>query len=114
MTLSLALSAIIAAACQAPAEAAPPLESNFWAVTTSGVRAQEPQDTPPRPRRQKASRHVILLHGGGVVRGLARPTADGGYEVKHDGSWRPIPAERIERASLEARLLGSTTAGRRR
>ncbi|MEE2939918.1 MAG: HEAT repeat domain-containing protein, partial [Planctomycetota bacterium] len=55
-------------------------------------------------RRQKASRHVILLHGGGVVRGLARPTDDG-YEVKHDGSWRPVPAARIERASLEAKLL---------
>ena len=105
MTLSLALSAIIAAACQAPAEAAPPLGSNLSAATTSDVRAQEAQDTPPRPRRQRASRHVILLHGGGVVRGLARPTADGGYEVKHDGSWRPIPAESIERASLEARLL---------
>lgn len=105
MTLSLALSAIIVAACLAPAEAAPPLGSNLSAATTSDVRAQEAQDTPPRPRRQRASRHVILLHGGGVVRGLARPTADGGYEVKHDGSWRPIPAESIERASLEARLL---------
>ena len=105
MTLSLALSAIIAAACHAPAEAAPPLGSNLSVAPGSGARAQEAQDTPPRPRRQKASRHVILLHGGGVVRGLARPTADGGYEVKHDGSWRPIPAESIERASLEAKLL---------
>ncbi|MEC8511261.1 MAG: HEAT repeat domain-containing protein [Planctomycetota bacterium] len=105
MTLTLALSAILAATCQAPAQAAPPLEANLSAAPASGVRTQEPQDTPARPRRQKASRHVILLHGGGVVRGLARPTADGGYEVKHDGSWRPIPAERIERASLEARLL---------
>ena len=105
MTLTLALSAILAATCQAPAQAAPPLEANLSTAPASGVRTQEPRDTPARPRRQKASRHVILLHGGGVVRGLARPTADGGYEVKHDGSWRPIPAERIERASLEARLL---------
>lgn len=105
MTLSLALFAVLAAACQAPAETTPPLDSILSTAPASGVRAQWPQDAPPRPRRQKASRHVILLHGGGVVRGLARPTPDGDYEVKHDGSWRPIPAERIERASLEARLL---------
>lgn len=100
MTLSLALSAILAATCQAPVQAAPPPEALSSTTPAARVSAQEPQ----RPRRQKASRHVILLHGGGVVRGLARPT-DNGYEFKHDGSWRSIPAERIERASLEARLL---------
>lgn len=99
MTLSLALSAFLAATCQAPTQVTPPVDH----LAAAGP--QEAQEAPARPRRRKASKHVILLHGGGVVRGLARPTDEGGYEVKRDGNWLPIPAERIERATLESKLL---------
>ncbi|MEM9379107.1 MAG: HEAT repeat domain-containing protein [Planctomycetota bacterium] len=56
-------------------------------------------------RKERARRRVVVLHGGGVLRGLARPTAADGWEVKGKGGWRAVPASAIASVELERDVL---------
>lgn len=62
------------------------------------------------PVRRKATRLVIRLNGGGVVRGLARPADQGGFELKRDRGWMHLPAAVVTSARPEKELLAEHAA----
>ena len=88
--LSLALSAIVAAACHAPAGPRLLRIEPLGRADVGRPRAGSPGHTPEAARAEGiAARHPPPRRR---CRPRARARPDGGYEVKHDGSWRPIPA----------------------
>ncbi|MEM9799670.1 MAG: HEAT repeat domain-containing protein [Planctomycetota bacterium] len=57
-------------------------------------------DVVERPRRR-----IVVLEGGGVLRGLSRQVASGDWEVKGRGGWTDVPERAIASVELEREIL---------